>query len=192
MASIGELAREASMRSWSLTGRTGLVKVMNGGSADHLAIGPGRDRVSVSGYITQAKYLYGLTAGQLERALGLPPLSMVAGAYIYGLSRLPAFAEIDFRYSLAWPDGKVPTPAEYADMLDRRDNALAGLSSEPSLYPPGGAHIPQWRIDRTKLAGPIFGSLLQHVAANDVFRRDNGSPMVHSPHARAPRWGRIL
>lgn len=188
MGNFAEIARASSMANWRLQGREGLVKVMSKSSAQYMQLKSDLSQVRVKGYIGLAKYIYGLNAAQIERALGLPPASMVSGAYIYSLSRLPTFNEVDFRYSLAWPDGKVPTPAEYTALLDRRDAAIVGLTSEPTLYPPGGSHIPQWRLNFNGAQPGIPGNLIEVVTNTTHFHRDK----AYSPHNRDPNWGRVL
>ena len=180
------------MANWKLTGRDGLVKVMNESSARYQQLSPDLTKVKVKGYIGQAKYLWGFSAGEIERALGLPPHSMTAGAYIYRLSRLPVFDEVDFKFSLAWPDGKVPSAAEIKDMIERRNKALAGLSHEPKLYPPGGAHIPQWQLNFGSGHSGIPGELIQIVSASQRFHRPGGSDLQYAPHKRKVKWGGIL
>ena len=192
MQNVGDAFRASSMAHWRLHGRDGLVKVMNEDSARHMRLSPDLARVRVKGYIGIAKYIYGLNAQQIERALGLPPHCMANGAYVYCLDRLPAFSEVDFKFSLAWPDGKVPAPAEYMDMLKRRDAAYAGLTSEPSLYPPGGGHIPQWRLNFDRGHSGIPGSLIQVVTATEPFKREGGSAQPYHPHKRPPNWGKVL
>lgn len=192
MTTLGEAARESSTRSWTLTGKTMLVKVIGESALPHVKLGDGPETVRLSGYFTQAKYLYGLTAGEMERALGLPPHRLAAGAYVYAFSRLPAVDEIEFKYSLAFPDGLIPTREEFDSMLDRRDSALAGRSSEPNLYPPGGTHIPQWKLTPISRFGGITGQLMQKVEGAAKFLRLNGSPQRYQPHTRPVNWGRIL
>ena len=192
MQNAGDAFRASSMAHWKLSGRDGLVKVMNEDSARVFQLAADLSKAKVKGYIGQQKYLYGLNAGQIERALGLPPHSMASGAYLYSLSRLPGFDEVDFKFSLAWPDGKVPSDAEYRDLLSRRDAALKGVSSEPNLYPPGGSHIPQWRLNFDRAHPGIPGSLLQIATASQPFRRSNGSELAYSPHKRPVKWGKVM
>jgi hypothetical protein len=192
MATLEELARYRSMQDWRLTGRDAIAKVISQEEAIKRSGTGSIATLGLKGYITISKYLFGLNAPELERALGLPPLSLNSGACIYMFTRLPTYDEVDFKYSLAWPDGKVPTAAEYADLISRRDANYAASVSDPSLYPPGGAHIPQWRLrfDRSHLG--ILGNLTQIVTATTPFRRDNGSTKLFSPHNRRPNWGGIL
>lgn len=185
MATMAEGFQASSMKHWTRWGKNSLIKVMNEESVRRTQKG-NLDNVTVRGYFGQAKYIYGMRPFQIERALGLPPFSLTKGAYIYQLDRFPTFAEIDFRYSLAWPDGKVPTPAEYMALIARRDSALAGMTSEPSLYPPGGVHIPQWTL--IKGHPGIGAKLLQLVKAEDKFARDK----LYMPHNRNIDWGSVL
>lgn len=188
MGNFAEAARASSIANWRLDGRDGVIKVMSRSSAQHMQLKPDLSQVRVKGYITLAKYIYGLNAQGIQSALGLPPGSMASGAYVYSLSRLPRFNEVDYKYSLAWPDGVIPTDAEYKALLDRRDAAIVGLTSEPTLYPPGGTHIPQWRLTFNGAQPGIPGNLIEVVTNMDHFHRAK----TYSPHNRQPDWGRIL
>lgn len=183
MATIGELAGAASTRSWTVTGKTRLVKVYNRENA----VAATRRYKTVMGYVTQEKYLYGLTAPEIEAALGLRPMELKGGAWVYSLTRLPTPGEVEFKLSTAFPDGRVfddPTAAG-ADNLFLRHMAARkefnrGRTRYLESYPPGKAHIPQWKI-----TSPIpLGGLIQ--VATDVipFSRQNGAYLKYRPHNR--------
>ena len=185
MATMAEGFQASSMKHWGRSGKNALIKVINEESANQVKRG-NLKTVTVYGYFGVAKPILGMQPFQIERALGLPPLSLAKGAYVYQLDRLPTFDEIDFRYSLAWPDGKMPTPAEYMDKIARRDRILAGLESEQRFFPPGGVHIQQWTL--VKGHRGIGGKLLQMVKPEDKFYRDQ----LYRPHNRDIDWGPIL
>ena len=187
MENFSDAVLASSMANWRLFGKGGLVKVTSKYAADVAKMGPDLTRIHVRGYIGIAKYLSGLNARGIEQALGLPPGDLSAGAYVYALTRLPTFREVDFKYSLAWPDGKMPSEADYKALLDRRDAAYGG-ASEGRFYPPGGAHIPQWRLNFAGDEPGIPGNLLDIVTDSTRFRSDK----LHSPHNRPANWGRIL
>ena len=141
MATIQELATDSSMVDWKLTGKNALIKVVSTEEAPDAI----RRRFAM-GYVTQAKFLKGLNAFQIERDLGLRPQSLSKGAFILYFARLPQLSEVEQRFSAALPDGKVWTP----DMHDAFDKARdAYKNSHATLvdyYPPGSDSAKQWKL----------------------------------------------
>ena len=141
MASLQDLAKDSSMRHWALGGKNALVKVY----PIRQAHGPDRP-AGITGYFTQAKFLNGMTALQIERALGLQPQSLLEGAAVLYAAKLPGFHQIDYRYSASMPDGKVWTP-EMHDRFDRERRAYTGMRGDVVRdYPPGAAEVLQWQL----------------------------------------------
>lgn len=122
---------------WSLIGPNRLVKVVR-------LLPVGAENMSmtdalggVGGYVTQAKFLAGLTCSEIEEALGLERGSLTFGAVIHTLARLPAPTEYTYELTAEYPDGMVYNPA---------------MSNED--YPPGSRTIHQWVI-RDDVAIPV-------------------------------------
>jgi hypothetical protein len=82
----------------------------------------------VSGYITLAGSLAGMTPSLMERALGLPLGYLSQGARIYSLRRLPQPSEYEYELSAKYPGG-----------------LAFNFLSDPR-YLPGNEKIHQWKI----------------------------------------------
>lgn len=174
------------MISWKPSGKNRLVKVVS----PH-----GENRISESGlaggYVTQEKYLYGMNSTRIERILGLRPGELRTRAIIYGFSRLPRPAEVDFKLSTAFPDG-VPFGDDHVEQaMQARADFSAGVnlydnSGEPvtQYYQPGSAMVPQWKIKRG-CEIPVSG-VIAVVTPVIAFPRSNGSLKPFTPHNRAP------
>lgn len=106
--------------NWSLTGQNRIVKVVP------LSRGPA---TGAGGYITLAKYLSRKTPQQLEKDLGLPSGYLASGVQVFSFRRLPMSHEYEYDLTLKFPGGLAYNPAH----------------SDPN-YPPGAAHIHQWKI----------------------------------------------
>lgn len=186
MATLGELALQASMRSWSDRPGMRLVKIMSPSARNHAG-----DPPMLSGYVTQEKYLFGQTAPQIERILGLRPGELTQLAYVYSLSRLPTATEVDYRLSAAFPDGGGFDAAALAAHLKAREDYRNGIKlHERSMvpvvqsYPPGSGMVPQWCLKPgVRIAA---SSLIATVTAVFAFPRPNGSVRPHAPHNRGP------
>lgn len=186
MATFGEIVFASSMRTWSDRPGFRLVKVLSPSARNHAG-----DPPRITGYITQEKYLFGMTSTQIERTLGLRPGELAQMAHVFSLSRLPTAAEVDFRLSAVFPDGKPMEAAQWAAHLKARDEYRLGLnlhdrSMVPVVqsYPPGSAMVPQWCLIKG-VAIPA-GSLLATVTAQFPFPRENGSIKPYTPHNRGP------
>lgn len=147
MAREPEWKREirSAMRSeprhlgWTLSGPNRLVKVVRPGA---LMNTPPTARAV--GYVTQEKYLLGLTPAEIERRLGLPPFHLFRGCRVFRLARLPQASEYTDELSAAEPDG-------LAFDVSQAWEARARFVTEPTLtevpyYPPGDPVVPQWRV----------------------------------------------
>ncbi|WP_126978992.1 hypothetical protein [Frigidibacter oleivorans] len=189
--SIEELVRASSMKSWSLTGKTRLVKVCSNSAALEIArrsAASGAPK-AVNGYVTQEKYLYGKTAPEIGTLLGLRPGELSDGCQILGLMRLPKAHEVEFKLSAAFPNGEVWDEAKIDQMMQARQDFADGKnlyqrSATPvaQYYPPGSAMVPQWR-----LLAPVPSAGLIGVATRVLpFTRANGSIQPYSPHNRGP------
>lgn len=184
MANFMDLATAASNRDWALEGGRRLVKVANSHARDEIL-----RRRTVSGYVTQERYLYGMTAKEIERALGLRPFELRGVAYIFSLARLPHAGEFEYHFSAAFPGGQPVGPGGPAGM----QSARAGYDSRwrpgkrshrpvVDYYPPGSAMVRQWRLTR-----PVeLGSLVATVTDTLPFTRESGSGEPYTPHNREP------
>ncbi len=179
-----QIATASSMQSWKAEGRDRLVKVCSPAAAQTV-----EKYNSVMGYVTQEKYLYGKTSREIEGLLGLRPFELRNLCYMFSLARLPKLGEFEFKFSTAFPDGEVFEDRHFRQVLDARDDFLAGRklnerSHTPvaQYYPPGSTMIPQWKITK-----PIpLGGLIATVTETVPFARDNGSIRAYHPHNRAP------
>jgi hypothetical protein len=124
-ATLLEMATSNSMRSWNLHGNRRLVKVTQRG------IRP----AGKVGYVTQEKYLLGRNSHQIERDLGLKPMTLNHGAFVYALDRQPRVGEFEFKLSTAFPNGQV---------FDWKDVSPEEFEAR-DFWPPGTA-IPQWNV----------------------------------------------
>ncbi len=158
MATLQQLATESSMRHWTLTGPNAVVKVLS----LELANGP-QAPDQARGYITQAKFLDGLTSLQIERDLGLRPQSLLRGAVVRYLARLPRFEEVEYRYSAAMPDGQVWTDEMHAAHDDARLRYRTSNDTVVQSYPPGAVEVLQWR-----LTAPVPFGLLRHTVTSVI------------------------
>lgn len=184
MNTLGELATESSMTSWTLTGGTRLVKVCSPTAAQAV-----EKYGSAMGYVTQEKYLYGKSCTEIERLLGLRPFELRNLAYIFSLARLPRMGEFEFRFSTAFPAGKPFEKKQADEMMQARQDYLdhkrvneRSIMPVQQYYPPGSAMIPQW-----ELTTPIaVAGLVATVTATVPLTRDNGSIKEYTPHNRGP------
>lgn len=95
----------------------------------------------VTGYVTQEKFLLGLTPIEIERALGLPLGSLRSGCRVLALQRQPGPSQVVYELTTKYPDGLA-----YSLLSDER-------------YPPGSrAHIHQWRLT-TKIRASLLCDL---------------------------------
>lgn len=195
MATFGELAKQSSMQHWSLSGRQQLVKVVSAAGYEHMGSKPPEDQL-VGGYITEKRYLWGLTNRQIEKVLGLRPFELKHVAFVFGLSRLPTADEVDFRLSAAFPDGKSPYDEDgkladsYTQGLKKAQadfQAGKGTTDRSNwpvvdFYPMGSGQVPQWKI-RPNVRIPTSG-LMAIVTDAKPFPRENGSTKPYTPHNR--------
>lgn len=154
------------------------MKVMSDWSIDEIMANAGRERPTVAGYVTQAKYLYGLTAPQIEVALGLRRFELRDIAFVHGLDELPAPSDFEFRLFAVFPDGKVATDYDRG----RQDDLAIERSYHPvgRVYRPGSEMVPQWKLTGPVRLGPRLG-----IASRDApFRRENGSDLIYREHGR--------
>lgn len=189
---FGEAAKISSVKFWSLTGSNRIVKVVSAKSEMALVTGSGSGtgsaKLSAKGYVTQEKYLYGKTAGGIERILGLRPGELSTMCYVYSFARLPTLDEVEFKFTCAFPDGKPFEEEQAQDLMQKRDDFSAGrnlydhaISPVAQYYPPGSNMVPQWRL-KTEVpikerVAAVFGQL--------VFQRKNGSVKPYTPHNRS-------
>jgi hypothetical protein len=88
-------------------------------------------RPTVSGYVTQERFLLGRTAADIERALGLPFGSLRSGCRVLRLQRQPGPSEVVYELTTKYPDGLAHTA-----LSDRR-------------YPSANkGFIHQWRLTK--------------------------------------------
>jgi hypothetical protein len=142
MVTFRELATFTSMRDWRLTGRDAVVKVVSTEDSD-LA----RRTKTVWGYVTQAKFLAGKNAFQIERDLGLRPESLRRGAFVLYFLRLPTLAEVEQRYTADFPDGTPWTPEKQTEFDLARDAYYKNpYATQIEYYPPGSSRVMQWEL----------------------------------------------
>jgi hypothetical protein len=141
MATLQELATDSSMVDWKLIGKNALIKVISTEEAPDVI-----RRKFATGYVTQAKFLKGLNAFQIERDLGLRPQSLGKGAFILYFARLPRLSEVEQRFTAALPDGKVWTPGMHDAFDKARDAYKSSHATRVEYYPPGSARAKQWKL----------------------------------------------
>ena len=128
-------AKISSMRDWQLTGCNQIVKVTN--------FLPNKDpktgKASLSGYITQAKFLYGQTPAEITGLLGLPPAKLSGGCHIHSFARMPKPEEVAFRFSCIFPAGLPATDAVKTAWLEYKNGKVEVFEG----YPPGSVMVPQ-------------------------------------------------
>lgn len=125
-----ELHDATRTENWSLHGPNRIVKVQAAlpVGAQQAVLPVGAQASHVSGYITLAKFIKGMTPDRIEKALGLRVGSLASGAVIYNLARRPMSHEYDYELTANRPGGL----------------AVSFMSSED--FPPGARSIHQWAI----------------------------------------------
>lgn len=187
---LGEGAKASSMKNWSLTGRSRLVKVFGISARNFMGSESNPDKDHVRGYVTEERYLWGLNATEIETKLGLRPFELRPLAYVYSLERLPTSDEVEFKFSAGFPDGKPVGRGKdkeefHKDMMKAREDYAANkntvtrsMTPVVQLYGPGSFRIPQW-----KLTAPVpVGKLIATVSPTLAFPRENGSVKPYTPH----------
>ncbi len=184
MATLMEMAEQSSTRSWKQDGPDRLVKVVNSHGAQGV-----RGYGTIMGYVTQEKYLYGKTSREMEALLGLRPGELKRVAWIFSMVRMPKLGEFEYKFSLAFPDGRVFEEEQWRQAMQARADFRAGKrlyershSETAQYYPPGSSMIPQWKITKPI---PLAG-LVQVVTETLPFQRGSGSTEEHRPHNRGP------
>ena len=149
MITFQELATFTSSRDWTLTGENALVKVVTlEGASNPASLG------CATGYVTQAKFLRGLNAHEIEARLGLRPNSTKRGFYVMYFAWLPKLAEVEQRFSADMPDGKVWTDSMHSDFEKSRAEAQQSGSDRVDFFPPGSSRIKQWKLtEPVRLSG---------------------------------------
>ncbi|WP_281559043.1 hypothetical protein [Thalassomonas sp. RHCl1] len=138
--SFYENVKYNSMKTWKLTGKNRLIKV----------VAPLSAITNNLGYVTQEKFIDGLTPLQIERDLGLKPKMLITGAKIYRLMRLPKLEEFENRLSTSFPGGSV---FEWQQISEQE-------FKERDFWPPGKG-FPQWQVT-TKIPVELISSLLPY------------------------------
>jgi len=142
MVTFQELATFCGMNDWKLTGRDAVVKVVSVMYAGEML------RAGFAkGYVTQAKFLKGLNATQIETRLGVPPFSLRGGAYVLYFAELPDANTVDQRYYASMPAGRIwDHNLDMGKYLTARDERDASGSDVIRFYPPGSSSILQWEL----------------------------------------------
>lgn len=120
---------------WALTGPRRLIKVV---ALPHVAAG------SLRGFVGLEKVLIGKTPHQIERTLGLPSNVLRSGCRVYRFKRLPMSHEVDYELDARHPDGLAFDPATLDEARAQRRQAPA--KPRVKVYPPGAAHVHQWKL----------------------------------------------
>ncbi|PTX57678.1 hypothetical protein C8N43_2349 [Litoreibacter ponti] len=192
---VGEGIKASSMKHWSLTGPSRLVKVFSISARNFMGSEKNSNKDHISGYVTEERYLWGLTATEIEMKLGLRPFELRPLVYVYALARLPSSDEVEFKFSAGFPDGKpvgqgADKDAFHKDMMQARKDYADGKNTHGpqarsmtpvvQLYGPGSFKIPQW-----KLIAPVpVGRQIATVSPTIAFPRPNGSVKPYTPHNR--------
>lgn len=124
------------------------------------------ERVTISGYVTQDKYLAGRPLDSIERKLGFHHGRLRLGMWVARLDRLPAPPDFDLAGYSMIPEHnhRAPDPTIY-DIARMKQNAVAQWSlsggnrlvkvhaflqhdahMDPSLQYPSGEGVPQWKL----------------------------------------------
>lgn len=137
--------------------------------------------------MTQAKDPYGLTAPQIEQALGLRPFELRDIAFVDAPEETPGPGGFEFKLTASFPDGKVfedPTTGLTEAMheaIDRFRLGIGGLdrSWHPVIqfYPPGARVVPQWPLTELVALGPRLGIATR----TSPFLRENGPALQAAP-----------
>jgi Domain of unknown function (DUF4157) len=128
------LARKLARESWEKGSGNQLVKVI---SAER------ESTATITGYVTELKFVEGRTPSELEKILGLPEGELDKGAIIKRLDQLPNEKQFDLRGYTHRPEGRAYVTG--------------------AKYPPGlGA--PQWKITE-----PIAATTIGEVKHGEVF-----------------------
>jgi hypothetical protein len=84
---------------------------------------------TIGGFVTQERFLLGLTPQQIEEALGLERKSLLPGCRVFRLTRPPGPSEVEYELTTKYPDG------------------IAHTSMSSDKYPASNKnHIHQWRL----------------------------------------------
>lgn len=180
MATMAELLDLNSARSWEADGPNQLVKIVNSAGAIKV-----REYRSIMGYVTQEKYLYGRTSGEIGTLLGLRPGERRLGAWVFLMARLPLLGEYQYRFSLGFPAGRVFGSDELRKAMQERRKYFGGQatyirshSETAQYYPPGSDMIPQWELTK-----PVpLGTLISVVTETLPLQRDGGSTLPYTPY----------
>ena len=86
----------------------------------------------------------GKTPHQIERTLGLPSNVLRSGCRVYRFKRLPMSHEVDYELDARHPDGLAFDPATLDEARAQRRQAPA--KPRVKVYPPGAAHVHQWKL----------------------------------------------
>lgn len=123
-----ELDLAVRRENWSLHGPNRIVKVLPTSYFPGPRIPDNMAVKCVSGYIGLAKFIENKDPLEIESALGLKKNSMVYGAIICSLLRLPSPTEYSYELSADNPGGLRPTFMSHPD------------------FAPGGKKVHQWEI----------------------------------------------
>jgi hypothetical protein len=102
-----------------------------GGFSRLVKVSPDRGEIpkTVSGYVTQERFILGLKPKEMEQALGLPVESLVPGCRVFKLARQPGPSQVVYELTTKHPDG------------------LAFTTMSNPKYPPSDkGYIHQWRL----------------------------------------------
>ena len=117
-----EMRDVVRFEAFALGGQNRLVKV--------IAI-PAGGRVlrTVTGYVTQERFLLGKRPAQIEEALGMKVNSLVSGGMVLALQIVPGPSQIEYELTTNFPDGLAPS-----------------VMSDPDYPPFKKRYVHQWRL----------------------------------------------
>jgi hypothetical protein len=140
---------------------------------------------SVSGWITQEKFIVGSTPTEMEEILGLPPGYFSHGAVVWALQRFPASNEFELGGLTHWPGGQPVS----GDRVDRslwskdfvskhkgfaRDSWSHSGPDRPVKVTPNHApsYVPSWPKGR----GAKQWKLVAEIPAVEIMRLGKDEP----------------
>src|SRR5262245_40642018 len=97
-----EMADAVRLDMFALGGQNRLVKVIP------IPEG-GRVPPTVTGFVTQERFLLGKTPAQIEKALGVKVNSLVTGCVVLALQNVPGPSQIEYELTTNFPDGFAPS-----------------------------------------------------------------------------------
>src|SRR5215471_20008553 len=161
-----EMRDAVRLEPFALSGLNRLVKV--------IAIPADGDIPStVSGYVTQERFILGKTPMQIQKALGVEVGSLVPGCIVLALQTVPGPSQIDYELTTNLPGGLAPSPL-----------------SDPKYPPFAKKYVHQWRLRVL-----IRAAFVCRLGPSDQYKgvsRKPGQPQLLLDYERSPGSRRAL